>query len=262
MTSSARELVILGTATSVGVPIVGCRCEVCTSTDPKNARTRVSVYVPAPEGNFVIDTPPELRIQLVRERVEVVHAAVFTHAHADHIFGLDDLRIFGYRLDRDVPLHCEEAVENQLRSAFGYAFETSSVNAHHFSKPRLAFRRIGPAEPFELLGLTVRPIRLLHGRLPVLGFRLRDFAYCTDVSHIPDESWPLLEGLDTLVIDALRDEPHPTHFSIGQALEVARRVRPKRTYLTHLSHTLDYTATNARLPPDVRLAYDGLRIAY
>lgn len=262
MTTSARELVILGTATSVGVPIVGCRCSVCTSTDPKNHRTRVGVYVSAPEGNFLIDTPPELRIQLVRERVETVHAAIYTHSHADHIFGLDDLRIFGYRLDRDIPLYCEEIVERQLRTSFGYAFATALVNAHHFAAPRLAFRRIAPAEPFDLLGVSVHPIRLMHGQLPVLGFRIRDFAYCTDVSFIPDESWPLLEGLDTLVIDALRDEPHATHFSIGQALDVVRRVRPRQTFLTHLSHTLDYAATNARLPPDVRLAYDGLRIAY
>jgi phosphoribosyl 1,2-cyclic phosphate phosphodiesterase len=216
----------------------------------------------APEGNFLIDTPPELRMQLVRERVEVVHAAIYTHSHADHIFGLDDLRIFGYRLDRDIPLYCEEIVERQLRTSFGYAFETTLINSHHFAAPRLAFRRIAPAEPFDLLGETVRPIRLMHGKLPVLGFRIRDFAYCTDVSFIPDESWPLLEGLDTLVIDALRDEPHATHFSIGQALDVVNRVRPRQTFLTHLSHTLDYAATNARLPPDVRLAYDGLRIAY
>ncbi len=259
---SRRELTILGTATSVGVPVIGCRCAVCTSADPKNRRTRVGVYVPAPEGNFVIDTPPELRLQLVREQVELVHAAVFTHSHADHIFGLDDLRIFGYRLDRDIPLYCEEPVERQLRASFGYAFESSSINAHHFSKPRLAFRRIEDDGPFELLGLTVRPIRLMHGDLPILGFRVRDFAYCTDVSAIPDESWPLLDGLDTLVIDALRDEPHPTHFSIGQALDVVRRVKPRRAYLTHLSHNLDYTETNRRLPHGVELAYDGLRIAF
>ena len=262
MDTAARELILLGTSTSVGVPVIGCRCEVCNSSDPRNHRTRVGVFVPAPEGNFVIDTPPELRLQLVRERVDVVHAAVFTHAHADHIFGLDDLRIFGHRLDRDIPLHCEEPVERQLRSAFGYAFEAPGVNAHHFATPRLSFRRIGPDEPFELLGMPIRPIRLMHGRLPVLGFRIRDVAYCTDVSAIPEESYPLLEGLDTLGSEAPRDEPHATHFSIGQAIDVARRVRPRRTFLTHLSHTLDYAATNARLPPDVRLAHDGLRITF
>src|SRR6476620_1897487 len=143
-----RELVILGTATSVGVPVVGCRCEVCTSGDPKNQRTRVGVFVPAPEGNFVIDTPPEFRLQLVREKIDVVHAAIFTHSHADHIFGLDDLRIFGFRLDRAIPLYCEEIVERQIRAAFSYAFDALDPDAHHFAAPKLSFERIGADAPF------------------------------------------------------------------------------------------------------------------
>lgn len=262
MSSVRNELILLGTATSTGVPVIGCRCQVCNSGDPKNQRTRVGVFVAAPEGNFVIDTPPELRLQLVRERVDVVHAAIHTHSHADHIFGLDDLRIFGHRLNRPIPLHCEAVVEEQLRAAFRYAFDAPQPDAHHFATPRLSFERIGPDAPFPLLGTIVRPIRLMHGKLPILGFRIHDFAYCTDVSGIPDESWPLLEGLDTLVIDALREEPHPTHFSIGQSLEVVERVKPRQTYFTHLGHSLDYRETNARLPPHVRLAYDGLRIRY
>jgi phosphoribosyl 1,2-cyclic phosphate phosphodiesterase len=257
----ARELILLGTGTSVGVPVIGCRCPVCTSANPRNNRTRTGVLVEAPEGNFLIDTPPELRIQLLRERVELVHVAIFTHSHADHIFGLDDLRIFGYRLDREIGLFCEEAVECQLRSAFGYAFAPPDPDAHHFAVPKLAFRRI-TTEPLTVLGQAVRPIRLLHGKLPVLGFRLNDVAYCTDVSEIPEESWPLLEGLDTLVIDALRDSPHPTHFSVSQALEVIERVKPKQAYFTHVSHSLEYDATNARLPANVQLSYDGQRIAY
>ena len=256
-----RHLILLGTGTSVGVPVIGCRCKVCTSSNPRNNRTRTGVLVRAPQGNFVIDTPPELRIQLLREQIDLVHAAVFTHGHADHIYGLDDLRIFGYRLDRHVKLYCEEAVEQQLRNAFAYAFAPPDPEAHHFSIPRLEFERIGP-EPFEILGLTVRPIRVLHGKLPVLGFRINDVAFCTDVSAIPEESMPLLEGLDVLVIDALRDDPHPTHFSIPQALEVVRRVKPRRTYFTHVSHTLDYDETNARLPENVELSYDGQRIAF
>jgi phosphoribosyl 1,2-cyclic phosphate phosphodiesterase len=219
------------------------------------------VFVPAPDGNFLIDTSPELRIQLLREYVEIVHAAIFTHSHADHIFGLDDLRIFGYRLDRAIRLYCEEAVERQLRLAFNYAFAPPDPDAHHFAVPKLAFERIS-TEPFELLGQSIRPIRLMHGKLPILGFRLNDVAYCTDVSAIPDESWALLEGLDTLVLDALRDQPHPTHFSVGQALEVIERVKPRRTYFTHISHSLDYEATNARLPENVELSYDGQRIPF
>lgn len=241
--------------------MIGCECEVCTSTNPRNHRTRTGVAVFAPEGTFVIDTPPELRLQLVREKIPVVHAAVYTHSHADHIFGLDDLRICGFRLDRSIPLYCEEPVEAQLRSAFHYAFSDNAINPHHFAVPRLHFERIS-TRPFDVLGLKVAPIRLMHGNLPVLGFRMNDVAFCTDVSCIPEESWPLLEGLDVLVIDALRDRPHPTHFNIEQALETVERVKPRRTYLTHISHSLEYEETNARLPANVELAYDGLRIAY
>ena len=260
-TNDERQLVLLGTGTSVGVPVIGCFCEVCTSSNPKNHRTRTGVLVRAPDGNFVIDTPPELRLQLVREKVDLVRAAVFTHSHADHIFGLDDLRICGHRMDAPVELYCEELTEEQLRTSFHYAFAPPNPNAHKFAIPRLEFRRIG-LDPFELLGVTVQPIRLTHGQLPVLGFRLGNVAYCTDVSEIPEESWPLLEGLDVLVLDALRDTPHPTHFGIPQSLEVVERVQPKQTYFTHLSHSLEHEATNARLPDRVELGYDGLVIPF
>ena len=252
-----RELILLGTGTSVGVPVIGCRCPVCTSTNPRNHRTRTGVFVPAPEGNFLIDTPPELRLQLLREKVELVHAAIFTHSHADHIFGLDDLRIFGYRLDRDIGLYCEEIVERQIRAAFSYAFAPADPDAHHFAVPKFAIRPM-TTQPFTLLGQTVRPIRLMHGKLPILGFRLNDVAYCTDVSAIPEESWPLLEGLDTLVLDALRDQPHPTHFSVGQALEVIDRVKPRHAVLTHMDQNFDYRELAAELPPGVEPGYDGL----
>jgi phosphoribosyl 1,2-cyclic phosphate phosphodiesterase len=209
----------------------------------------------------VIDTPPELRLQLVRERIPLVHAAVYTHAHADHIFGLDDLRVCGFKLDRPVTLYCEEIVERQIRQSFNYAFDDSIDPAHRFAIPRFAFERLTP-EPFEVCGLRLTPIRLLHGRLPVFGFRIGDVAFCTDVSAIPDESWPQLEGLDTLVLGALRYRPHPTHFSVDQAVEVIERLRPRRAFLTHLSGDLEYEETNRKLPPGVELAYDGLRIAF
>jgi phosphoribosyl 1,2-cyclic phosphate phosphodiesterase len=259
--SSNRELILLGTGTSHGVPVIGCPCDVCKSTNPRNNRTRTGVAVNTGQGIFLIDTPPELRIQLLREEIGLVQAVIYTHSHADHLFGLDDLRLFGYRLEKPVPLYCEEIVERQIRSSFSYAFGPWDVELHHGAIPKLELRRIG-LEAFELLGEQIQPIRLMHGRLPVLGFRIGDVAFCTDVSAIPDESWELLEGLDVLVIDALRDEPHATHFGIPQALAAAERVRPKRTYLTHVSHHLEYEATNARLPDSVELAYDGLKIAY
>ena len=215
----------------------------------------------APEGNLLIDTSPELRLQLLREKIGLIHATLFTHAHADHIFGLDDLRLFGHYLGKPVQLCCEELVENRIRHSFDYAFSEPFPNAHLGAIPSLEFRRIS-LEPFEVLGLEVRPIRLWHGKLPVLGFRFNNVAFCTDVSFIPDESWPLLEGLDVLIIDALRHKPHPTHFSVAQSLEVVERVKPRQTYLTHISHSLEYEKTNAELPAGVELAYDGLKIVY
>jgi phosphoribosyl 1,2-cyclic phosphate phosphodiesterase len=201
-----------------------------------------------------------LRLQLVRENVDLVHAVVFTHGHADHLFGLDDLRVCGFQLQKAIPLYCEDVVDKRIRVSFDYAFVDPYPNNHFGAIPQLELRPIAE-DPFELLGFHVQPIRLWHGELAVLGFRINDVAFCTDVSRIPDESWPLLEGLDTLVLDALRDKPHPTHFSVGQALEVVEQVRPKQTYFTHIAHSLEHEATNARLPPGVELAYDGLRIS-
>lgn len=256
--AAARALTLLGTGTSMGVPMIGCRCEVCTSENPRNKRTRAGALVSVGEGNFLIDAPPELRLQLIREQVDLVSAVVFTHAHADHILGLDDLRIFGYKLKRPVLLYCEPAVEETLRSMFRYAFRTREEGDVH-SRPQLEFVTIG-VEPFEVLGTRVQPFRLLHGNTPVLGFRIGDVAYATDCNQIPAESRRYLEGLDTLVLDALWDEPHPAHFSVGEAVEVIEQVQPRRAFLTHISHRLEYEATNARLPGNVELAYDGLRV--
>lgn len=255
----APEMILLGTGTSHGVPVIGCRCPVCKSDDPRNNRTRTGVAVRLPGGTFLIDTSPELRVQLLRERIDMVHAVVYTHSHADHLFGLDDLRLFGYKLNRPIPLYCEEIVERQIRAAFSYVFTPPDPELHFGAVPLLELNRVG-LEPFELLGETIQPIRLMHGRLPVLGYRIRNVAFCTDVSYMPEESYPLLEGLDVLVIDALRDVAHATHFGIPEALAVVERVRPRRTYFTHVSHHLDYEATNRRLPAGVQLSYDGLRI--
>jgi len=259
--SSPRELILLGTGTSTGVPVIGCDCAICTSSNPRNHRTRTGVFIPAADGNFLIDTSPELRMQLLREKIALVAAVIYTHAHADHIYGLDDLRICGYRLNGPVRLYCEEMVERQLRSAFSYAFAPPSHSNHQLAIPDLAFQRVS-TEPFEVCGQRVQPIRLLHGTLPILGYRINDVAFCTDVSAIPDESWPLLEGLDVLVIDALRDKPHPTHFCLAQSLDVVEKVRPRQTFFTHISHYLDHDETNSRLPPRVAMAYDGLRIPF
>src|SRR5437868_1523009 len=217
--SGARTFTFLGTGTSVGVPMVGCDCAVCRSADPRNHRYRCSVLVGTPEGNLLIDTSPELRLQLLREKVRVVHAVLYTHYHVDHLFGLDDLRPFPKYLGRPLPVYCNEETEEVMRRAFSYVFAPGTEHWPFGSLPRLALHRIDH-EPFTVLGQTVVPIPLEHSVFNVLGFRIGDVAYCTDVSRIPDESWPLLEGVRVLILDALRLKPHPAHFSVDQALEV------------------------------------------
>ncbi|MBL4884066.1 MAG: MBL fold metallo-hydrolase [Planctomycetaceae bacterium] len=261
MSKETGEIIVLGTGTSHGVPVVGCKCPTCLSEHPRNQRTRSSILVQAPQGNFIIDTTPEMRIQLIRETVDLVHAAVFTHSHADHIYGLDDLRQFGHLLDQDIPLYCEENVAEQLKQAFSYAFVPSENNKRRGAIPRFELKPI-TTNPLELLGLPLQPIRLMHGKLPIFGYRFANVAYCTDVSEIPPSSWPLLENLDVLIIDALRYREHPTHFNIAQALEVIEKVCPRQAYLTHIAHDIEHEKASESLPENVSLAWDGLRIPF
>ncbi|MBX3424098.1 MAG: MBL fold metallo-hydrolase [Pirellulales bacterium] len=252
-------MVFLGTGTSVGVPAIGCGCSVCTSGDPRDSRTRCGLVLGLPEGNLLVDTPPDLRQQLLREQIGIVHAVVYTHEHADHIFGLDDLRLMQFYLRGPVPLYCEEVVEQRIRKSFDYAFQDAAA-LHRGAVPQLEFRRIG-LEPFCVLGAEALPVRLQHGpRFEVLGFRFGDVAYCTDVNAIPLESMERLRDLDVLVLDCLRREPHATHFGLEEALDIVQQLRPRRTLLTHASHDLGYAETNAALPPGVEMAYDGLEV--
>jgi len=253
------NLILLGTGTSVGVPSIGCGCEVCASTDPHDKRTRCAALVGLPGGNLLIDTPPDLRQQLLRERVGIVHAVLFTHEHADHIFGIDDLRLFPFYLGHPEPLYCEKLVEERIRKSFDYAFSAAEPT-HTGATPQLEFHTIG-LENFDVLGTTIVPIRLNHGpRFEVLGFRIGNVAYCTDTNDIPSASRAKLEGLDVLIIDALRNRPHVTHFSLDEAIEAARQLKPKRTIFTHISHELSHAKTNALLPAGMELGYDGQRI--
>ena len=253
------ELILLGTGTSVGVPMIGCGCDVCLGGHPRNQRTRCSIALGLPEGNLLVDTSPDLRAQLLREKIGLVHAVLYTHEHADHLFGLDDVRLFPFYLGHSVPMYCEPQVEKRIRQTFDYAFRKEPTT-HAGAVPQIELRSIG-LEPFSLLGQPIVPVRLKHGpRFEVLGFRFGNVAYCTDVNEIPAATWPLLEGLDVLILDALRPRPHATHFSLEQAIEVARRLQPRRTLFTHVSHELDYESTNAQLPPGMELAYDGQRV--
>jgi phosphoribosyl 1,2-cyclic phosphate phosphodiesterase len=253
------DVVFLGTGTSVGVPSLGCECEVCTSDDPRNNRTRCAIVVRLPTGNLLIDTPPDLRWQLLRERISLIHAVMFTHEHVDHLYGLDDLRLFPFRLGHAMPLYCQRSVETRIRMVYDYAFSEREPT-HPGACPQLDVRPI-THDPFEVLGVQVTPIPMQHGpHFEVLGFRIGDFAYCTDTNHIPPESIERLRGVETLVIDALRFKPHPTHFSINEALEVIREVAPQQAFLTHLCHDVDHRTVQAELPDGVFLAYDGLRL--
>jgi len=253
------KFILLGTGTSVGVPTVGCGCRVCLSTHPRNQRLRCSAIAGLPQGNLLIDTPPDLRMQLLREGIGVAHAVAYTHDHADHLFGLDDLRLFPFRIGGPVPLYCEPSVEQRIRRSFDYAFEPGP-KTHAGAVPQLTFSTIG-LDPFDVLGMRVTPIRLQHGpKFAVLGFRIGRLAYCTDTNQIPDSSWSLLEDLDYLILDALRPEPHPTHFNLAESIAAAQRIGAKQTYFTHMGHELDYEETNDRLPPGMQLGYDGLEL--
>ncbi len=254
------KLVFLGTGTSHGVPIIGCKCPTCTSTNPKNRRMRCSVVLGLPEGNLLIDTTPELRLQLLAQDIGLIHAVLYTHAHADHLFGLDDLRIFSRYLGRDVPVYCEKHVEKQIRASFAYAFDPITRNYPAGGVPRLQFHQVSE-KPFEVLGQRITPIRIVHGSRGALGYRIGDLAYCTDIKSFPPESEALLAGLDTLILDCLRPQPHVTHLGLDEAVETARRLGARRTLFTHMGHRLEHEATNHGLPPDIRLAYDGLCIS-
>lgn len=253
------QFIFLGTGTSVGVPAIGCGCDVCRSSNPRNRRTRCAVAIGLPEGNLLIDTPPDLRTQLLREDIGIIHSVLFTHEHADHIFGLDDLRLFPFRLNAPVPLYCEPQVEARIRHSFDYAFQ-SGPSTHAGARPELAPKTIG-LDAFTLLGAKIQPIRLLHGpNYQVLGFRIGNIGYCTDTNFIPDESIELLRGCEIFIVDGLRRRPHPTHFHVDGALEAIERVAPQRALLTHVCHELEYEKTCSELPANVDLAYDGMRL--
>ena len=260
--ASERRLTFLGTGTSSGVPVLGCECSVCTSDDPRNSRMRPSVLLSFPAGNLLIDTTPEMRLQLLREKVRQVHAIAYTHHHADHLFGLDDARVFPRSIGGPVPVFCEGDTEDYIRRVFSYAFREEVKSWPAGFVPKIEFERLEPYRPFRALGETILPVRLHHGRFDVLGFRVGGLAYCTDVNRIPEETFEALEGLDVLVLDALRFDPHPTHFHLDEALRVVERLAPRRALFTHCSHEFDHARVEATLPANVGLAFDGLVVPF
>ena len=248
----------LGTSTSYGVPVIGCRCPTCTSTDPRNKRTRASVYVESDEGaRLLIDSGPEVRLQALREGVTRIDAVLFTHLHADHTAGIDDLKAFNAALGGMLPCFGDAATGASLRERFAYAFAgTPWVGLI----PHITYTVVDAA-PFYVGKTCIQPIPMRHGSIRSTGYRIGNFAYLTDTSGVPASSRALLQGLEAVVIDALRWEPHPTHLSVPEALELIADIQPKCGYLTHVGHTLEHQATNERIGPDVALAYDGLELA-
>lgn len=249
----------LGTGTSHGVPMIGCGCDTCQSDDPRNKRTRCGVALGLPEGTLLIDTPPELRLQLTREKIGLVNAILLTHGHADHLFGMDDVRIFPRYTGWDIPVYAKPDVLEVVRSSFPYAFEESSRRIGPGGLPRIDLRPLD-GDPLHLLGATVTPLPLRHGRFESTGFRFGQVAYCTDFKTLSDSTKRLLCDLDTLVLGCLRYHPHVAHLCLDEALELIDELRPKKTYLTHIAHNFEHSRVSRELPENVQLAYDGLRI--
>jgi phosphoribosyl 1,2-cyclic phosphate phosphodiesterase len=264
------RITVLGSGTSHGVPAIGCDCEVCRSSDPRDRRSRPSILIEIAAGprepvhlrqpfanavrSILVDTSTDLRTQSLANDVRRVDAILFTHTHADHVFGIDDVRRFNQMQKAAIPCFAAADTVTSLRRMFSYIFEPPKQKGGGL--PQLSLRRLAGA--FSLGGIEIVPIPLFHGVLPVLGFRIGTFAYLTDCSRIPDESFDRLDGVRTLIIDALRHRPHSTHFSVTEACEAAARIGATRTFFTHISHDLGHAATCATLPAGVELAYDGL----
>jgi phosphoribosyl 1,2-cyclic phosphate phosphodiesterase len=253
------RLTFLGTGTSFGVPQIGCSCAVCRSADPRDRRSRSAALVEAGGAAILIDTPPELRLQLIAADVSRVDAVLFTHEHADHISGIDDLRIFSVRQRRALPAYGPRETLDRLRGSFSYIFDDQRAY-EGTSKPDLDLRAIEAGRPVEVAGVEVLPLAFRHGHLRVYGYRIGSLAYITDAKAVDDAERRRLEGLDTLVLNALWWRPHPTHLSIAEAIETAQALGARRTFLTHLTHETGHAELAAQLPAGIVPAYDGLTV--
>ena len=256
--SAPVEVTFLGTGTSMGVPMIGCTCAVCTSTDPRDTRARPSILVRLASGAAIlVDTSSDLRAQALRFKLTRIDAVLYTHSHADHILGLDELRRFNTLQKGPIPLFGDQRTMTDLRRIFDYAFQAPREPGHEYLPQLVPFILDGP---ICVAGTEVRPVPVTHGARTIFGFRFGRFAYLTDCCAIPDASWPLLEGLDVLVLDALRRRPHPTHFTLDEAIVVAQRIGARQTFFTHIAHDLWHAATNASLPLGIALSHDGLSL--
>jgi phosphoribosyl 1,2-cyclic phosphate phosphodiesterase len=255
------RLTFLGTGTSFGIPVIGCDCPTCTSDDPRDRRTRTGALLELPGGRVLVDAPPELRLQLLRERVSRVDAVWITHPHADHVHGLDDLRIFTVRSGTSLPTYLGAEHAREMARRFPYVFDPSVPAAPGTDRPRIDLRPFAGQDPVEVLGSVFRPVAVPHGPMTVYGFRVGALGFVTDAKSLPDTARDDLRGVDTLVLNALWwGRPHASHFNVEEAVEAARAVGARRTYLIHLTHRVRHDELEARLPPEVRPAYDGLSL--
>jgi len=238
----------------MGVPTLACHCAVCESADPHDKRTRPSVLLAFNSHNVVIDTTPDFRSQAMREKLEKLDAVLFTHGHADHILGLDDIRPYNLKQGGAIPIYASSETQATVRRQFAYIFDDAPTVS---SLPGVEMRAIDG--PFEICGLKIIPIPANHGPTSVLGFRFGNAAYLTDFSSVPEKSKELLRGLDDFILDALRYAPHPMHSNVQQSLALVAELKPKRAWFTHICHDLGHEAANAKLPPGVQLSYDGLK---
>lgn len=252
------NIIFLGTGPSPGVPTVCCQCEICLSDDPRNKRLRSSILVQNDGSNILIDTSTDLRQQCLDHNITHIHSVLYTHHHADHVHGIDELRSFNFFNKMVIPCYGSEQTLSVIKNSFNYIFNGNNHNIGG-GTPRLTLQTIDN-EPFVCAGVSVTPLDVMHGNMVITAYKLNNAAYVTDCSHIPEESKAELEGLDLLILNALGFKPHPTHFSLGQALEAVEELKPKRTILTHLNHQFDHQTVSKELPEGVELAYDGLRI--
>jgi phosphoribosyl 1,2-cyclic phosphate phosphodiesterase len=251
------KITFLGTGTSQGVPLIACDCMVCQSTNEQDKRLRTSVLVQHENLNVVIDSGPDFRQQMLRAGIKHLDALVFTHSHKDHVAGMDDVRGFNFRMKAAVNVFCTQFVEEQLRTEFAYIFSENKYPGI----PDINIHRINKDAGFAVNGLIIKPIEVMHYKLPVLGFRINDFVYITDANFISTHEMQKMMGCDTLVLNALRREKHVSHFTLDEALEIVAQVKPRMAYFTHISHQLGlHDEVEKELPPNVRLAYDGLVI--
>lgn len=251
------KIKFLGTGTSHGVPLIGCNCETCTSDNPKNKRYRTSIFVSKNDTDIIIDTPAEFRLRAIEYKIKRVDAVLFTHAHMDHIAGLDDIRRFNEMQNCKINAFADKKNLKEIKKRFSYVFEKTQEGG---GKPKIKFIEIKPYKMFRVKNFKIIPLPVMHGKLQVMGFRIDDFVYMTDVSKIPEKTYKYLKNVKVLILDALRKKEHPTHFNLKQAINEAQKIGARHTFFTHIAHSLEHNKTEKLLPQGIKLAYDGLEL--